>query len=190
MKIHDPLRLAALIALNSIFASAAFGANVLSLDFNAGSFPLPAMESFCSAKAVVATQTVGAEGTIDAFRGMPSGAASLTVDASAAKKPWNASMRTPLLALKNSETVLAKLTLSFDLQTSQPRPVRVRIASFGSDQKQSGGLEAWVYPPVAGSFYRHSMDLSVMKSWKGKFDPAAPFIQLSWEIASDAPQPW
>ena len=190
MKIHDPLRLAALIALNSIFASAAFGANVLSLDFNAGSFPLPAMESFSSAKAVVATQTVGAEGTIDAFREMPSGAASLTVDASAARKTWSAGLRTPMLAVENAETALAKLTLAFDLQTSAPRPVRVRVASFDAQRKRSGGLEKWVYPPVADSYYRHSLNLSEMSSWKGKFDPAAPFIQVSWEIASDAPQPW
>ena len=77
-----------------------------------------------------------------------------------------------------------------DLQPSQPRPVRVRIASFGADRKRGGGLEKYVFPPVAGSFYRHSIDLSETSEWEGKFDPAAPFIQVSWEIASDAPQPW
>ena len=183
------LQLVALLTLGWLSSAAAFAGNLLALDFNAEAGALPAMESFSSAKAVVATQSAG-EGMIDTFRGMKSGAAALTVDASAARKTWNAGLRTPLLAVENSESALAKLTLAFELQTSAPRPVRVRIASFGADRKQSGGLEAWVYPPVAGSFYRHSMDLSEMKSWKGKFDPAAPFIQLSWEIASDAPQPW
>ena len=165
-------------------------ANVLALDFNGDASALPAMESFSSPNSVKAAHAFSAEGTIDTFRGERSGAAVLTVDATAASKTWSAGLRTPSLAVENAETALAKLTLSFDLQASQPRPVRVRVASFDAKRKQTGGLEKWVYPPAAGSFYRHSIDLSEMSAWKGKLDPAAPFIQLSWEIASDAPQPW
>jgi len=165
-------------------------ATMLALDFNGDAAALPAIEAFSSASAVKVTQAFANEGTIDTFRGQRSGATVLTVNASAAKDAWSAGVRTPLLAVENAETALAKLTLSFDLQASQPRPVRVRVASFDPQRKQTGGLEKWVVPPVAGSFYRHSLDLSEMTTWKGKFDPAAPFIQLSWEIASDAPQPW
>ncbi len=187
MKIPDPLRLATLIALTGIFASAAFGANLLSLDFNAAP---PAYDVVRSHRALETMVMSAPGGATDNFRGPRSGSMSLSIEPAPGRRDWSAAMRTPLLPVENKETALAKLTLAFDLQTSQPRPVRVRIASCGSDRKQSGGLEAWVYPPVAGSFYRHSMDLSEMSSWNGKFDPAAPFIQLSWEIASDAPQPW
>ena len=170
--------------------SAPLIANVLALDFNGDAAALPAMEAFSSASAVQARQAFANEGTIDTFRGDRSGAVTLNVDASKAEMTWSAGMRTPLLAVENAETALAKLTLSFDLQASQPRPLRVRVTSFDAKRKQTGGLEKWVYPPVAGSFYRHSLDLSEMTAGKGKFDPAAPFLQLSWEIASDAPQPW
>ncbi len=170
--------------------SSSYATNILGLDFNGDPLALPAMEAFSSASAVKATQAFANEGTIDTFRGQRSGAVTLNVDPTTAKKTWSAGVRTPLLALKNKETALAKLTLSFHLQTSQPRPVRVRVASFDTQRKQTGGLEKRAYLPVAGSFYRHSLDLSEMTEWKGKFDPAASFIELSWEIASDAPQPW
>ncbi|MGB8170761.1 MAG: c-type cytochrome [Chthoniobacteraceae bacterium] len=182
------LRLFALFAIGGLFANTADAANLLALDFNAD--PAPLMEAFVSSETVKANGAIGKTGTIDTFRGERSGAAVLTVDASAAKTTWSAGMRTPLLAVANAETSLAKLTLSFDLQASQSRPVRVRVASFDAKRKRNGGLEKWVYPPVAGSFYRHSIDLSEMNAWNGVFDPAAPFIQLSWEIAGDAPQPW
>ena len=171
-------------------ASLAHAGQILSFDFNADAPALPALESFSSGKTIKAAQAFAAEGTIDIFRGPRSGAAILTVEASAAKKQWSAGLRTPLLAVENAERALAKLTLAFDLNASQPRPVRVRIASFGADRKRSGGLEKWVWPPVADSFYRHAMDLAEMSAWEGEFDPAAPFIQVSWEIGSDGPQPW
>ncbi len=165
-------------------------ATMLALDFNDDAAAFPAMESFSSGGAGQMARMVDGEGTIDTFRGQRSGAVILEIDTRKTRKAWSAGARTPLIAVVNAETALAKLTLSFDLQTSQPRPVRMRLASFDTKRKQTGGLEKWVYPPVAGSFYRHSLDLSEMSAWKGKFDPAAPFIQLSWEIASDAPQPW
>ena len=188
MNLPSTLRLLTLVAF-CVRPDATFAASVLALDFNGDASVLPAMEAFGSATSVKATPMFSMEGTIDTFRGERSGAAVLTVDATAAKKTWSAGLRTPLLAVATEETALAKLTLSFDLQASQPRPVRVRLASFGADRKRSGGLEKWVYPPVARSFYRHSIDLSEMSASGGRFDPAAPFLQLSWEIASDATQP-
>ena len=190
MKIPSLLQLAAFIALSNFIQNMTYSASVLALDFNADPSAQPAMESFSSGSSGQMARIVEGEGTIDVFRRERSGAVTLEADLTKARKAWSAGVRTPLLAVENPESALAKLTLSFDLQASQPRPVRVRIASFGTDRKRTGGLEKWVYPPVAGSFYRHSIDLSEMSAWKGKFDPAAPFVQLSWEIASDAPQPW
>ncbi len=190
MKSQTAVRFVALVALGSLSAGAMFAANVLSLDFNANAAAHPELEVFTSARSLEAAVLEGPGGTIDTFRGAPSGAVSLQVKASSAKRAWSGGMRTPLLAAANAETALAKLTLAFDLQASQPRPVRVRIASFSAERQRTGGLEKWVYPPVAGSFYRHSIDLSEMSVWQGKFDPTAPFIQISWEIGSDAPQPW
>ena len=190
MKTRTTLQFAALLALGCFLSNPTFAANLLALDFNAEAAALPVMESFSSTEAVRTEAMLSAEGTIDTFRASCSKAVALKVDSSAARKAWSAGMRTPLLELGNAETALAKLTLAFDLQASQPRPVRVRIASFSTDRKRSGGLEKWVYPPVVGSFYRHSVELSEMSAWEGKFDPAAPLFQLSWEIASDAPQPW
>ncbi len=184
MSFSTCLRLA---AFAFAFPSAAFAANVLALDFNSDP---PAMAGYGVPASAIATSAIAAEGTIDTFRGEPSAAAVLKVDAGAAKKTWSAGLRTPLLAVENAETVLAKLTLAFDLQASQSLPVRLRIASFDAKRKRTGGLEKWVYPPVAGSFFRHSTDLSEMSAWNGKFDPAAKFVQLSWEIGSAAPQPW
>ena len=185
-----PLKLAAILAVVSFTSTTTFAGNLLALDFNAAAPELPAMESFSSVQAAKVATTFAAQGTIDTFRGSRSGAAELTVDASTARKAWSAGLRTPLLAVENAEAALAKLTLAFDLQASAPRPVRVRVASFGADRKRSGGLEKWVYPPVAGSFYRHAVGLPEMTAWEGRFDPTAPFIQISWEIGSDAPQPW
>ncbi len=190
MKNHPFLIFLGLFVIGGALPHSACAANVLVLDFNGDASALPAMETFGTGGVGQQGRVVDGEGTIDTYRGQRSGAASLAVDASKAKKTWSAGLRTPLLAIENAENALAKLTVAFDLQTSQPRPVLVRLASFGADRKRSGGLEKWVYPPVAGSFYRHSIDLSEMKAWKGKFDPAAPFIQLSWENGSDAPQPW
>ncbi len=187
MNPRNTSRLAALLALNCVASSATFAANILALDFNAD---VPAMEEFPSIDVVKSKHAIEPEGSIDTFRGARSGAAALTVDASAARKAWTAGLRTPLLGVENTEIALVKLTLAFDLWANQPRPIRVRIASFDADRQRSGGLEKWVYPPVAGSYYRHSIDLAEMNVWKGNFDPAAPFIQLSWEIGSEAPQPW
>ena len=182
--------LCALLAILTLSATAASAANLLALDFNGDAAGLPALESFSSGAGVKVVHTIEANGTIDTFRGSRSGAALLTVDASAAKRKWSAGLRTPLMAIPNTETALAKLTLSFDLSASLSRPMRVRVASFGADCKRTGALEGWVYPPVAVSFYRHSLDLSAMTVADGKFDPLAPFIQVSWEIGSEGPQPW
>ena len=190
MKNTSLLPLFALFATITSNATVASAANLLAVDFNGDPASLPAVESFSSGAGVKAAHTIEANGTIDTFRGSRSRAASLAVDASAAKRKWSAGLRTPLLPMENSETALAKLTLSFDLSATLPRPVRVRVASFGADRKRTGGLEGWVYPPVAGSYYRHSLDLSAMTAWQGKFDPAAPFIQVSWEVGTAGPQPW
>jgi hypothetical protein len=139
-------------------------ATMLALDFNGDAAALPAMESFSSGGAGQMARVVDGEGTIDTFRGERSGAVTLEVNPRKARKAWSAGVRTSLLAVENSETALAKLTVSFDLQASQPRPVRVRVASFDAKRKQTGGLQKWVYPPVAGSFYRHSIDLSEMSA--------------------------
>jgi len=54
-----------------------------------------------------------------------------------------------LLALANTETDPAKLTLSFDYSVSAVFPVTVRIESFDAGRKRSGGLEKVLYPATA-----------------------------------------
>jgi hypothetical protein len=168
--------------------AAASAGSILALDFNAEDTVAP--ESYSTAAEVRAVPSLANEGTIDSFRGAPSRAAKLTIAGGARPPSWSAGLRTPLLAVSPGETALEKLTLAFDLETSTPRPVRVRIASFDAARQCSGGLEGWVYPPVAGSFHRQTIILSEMHPWQGKFDPQAAFIQLSWEVGSDAPQGW
>lgn len=126
---------------------------------------------------------VTAHGTIDAFQGQPSQALALEVDFSRVQgEPARAGVSLGKQRVTNTETHLAKLTLSCDLWVSTIRPVRVRIESYDATGKSTGSRSARVIPPVAESFYRFSLDLDKMRPHAGEFDPRAPEVQVSFEL--------
>ncbi len=113
------------------------------------------------------------------------GALRLQVNARPNAKEWSASMTTGGISLKNDESNLAKLTLSFDMSASMARSVVVRLESLGKDKKRTGGLETLIYPASPNDFQRYAIDLSNMKAvGGGKFDPLSPLVSLTFEIRS------
>lgn len=100
----------------------------------------------------------------------------------AAESAGQVALRSGLLAVRNSEPRLDRLTLSFDHSVSVHRPFTVRIESFDADRHRTGGLETTVYPATAGFFQRCALELSVMRaSGHGRFSPSEPWVEISFE---------
>ncbi|HEV7300317.1 MAG TPA: right-handed parallel beta-helix repeat-containing protein [Tepidisphaeraceae bacterium] len=117
----------------------------------------------------------------------PSGGILLTAEVGEANGEWHALFTSGLLAAANTETNLGKLTLSFDLSTSIARPVTVRFESFDANKRRTGGLETVVYPAAPDFYVRSAIDLSTMKrSGEGTFNPADPFVQISYVMSGPA----
>jgi len=190
-----PRRLLAILALTALglALSPVLRAGVLlGADFNApAAWPSLAALSTGGATATAASSPAG---TIDGTDAVPSAALALTVNTVNATAPWSATLASGRLGVANTESHLGKLTLSFDLASSLVRPVRIRVQSFVSATAAipTGTLEILVVPPVAGSYYRHSLDLSAFSpAGPGAFDPLAPFVQFQFELASaDTPEAW
>lgn len=123
-------------------------------------------------------------GTIDsAGRRKGSGGLLLVVKAAAARGAWKAGLRSGPLALRNAETNLGKLTLAFNLSVSAVHPVKVRIESFDSRRRRTGGLEARVYPAAPGFYQRYALDLATMEAvGGGSFGPTDPFVGFTFEL--------
>lgn len=68
------------------------------------------------------------------------------------------------LALRNTETNLGKLTLAFMLSASAARPVMVRVESFDTKKKRTGGLERTISPAAPDFYGRYALDLSGFKA--------------------------
>lgn len=136
-----------------------------------------------------ATATWGKFGIIDiANTTLASDGLQLAVENTGAQKSWTASLNSGLLPVKNSETNLGKLTLSFDYSVSSVRPVLVRLESFDATKKRTGGLETTVYPATAHHFLRSAIELSEMKAdGEGAFNPNAAFIQVSFTLGDSQP---
>lgn len=134
--------------------------------------------------AIKAKATLGKYGTVDiANTDNPSHGMLLSVENSGKLKNWTAGLNSGLLAIKNSETNLGKLTISFDHSVSSVRPVVVRIESFDANKKRTGGLESSVYPATTDFFLRSTIDLFGMKPFgDGKFNPQDPFVNFSFVI--------
>lgn len=137
-----------------------------------------------SSPAISATAIWGKFGMIDvANTTIGSDGLRLSVSEAAPNKNWTASMLSGLLPVKNAETNLGKLTLSFDHSVSSVRPVQVRIESFDASKKRTGGLAKTVHPAAANHFLRAAMELSAMAAFgDGQFNAKDPFIQLSFII--------
>ncbi|MEK7475760.1 MAG: right-handed parallel beta-helix repeat-containing protein [Candidatus Coatesbacteria bacterium] len=123
-------------------------------------------------------------GTIDAAGGREgSGGLLLVVSAAKARGAWKAGLGSGPLALRNAETNRAKLTLAFDLSVSAAHPVKVRIESFDSRRRRTGGLEAPVYPAAPDFYQRYALDLATMEAvGGGSFSPTDPFVGFTFEL--------
>ncbi|MCG6118830.1 MAG: right-handed parallel beta-helix repeat-containing protein [Aquimonas sp.] len=114
------------------------------------------------------------------FSGVPA-------DASA----WTAVMRTPVLAISNTETDLSRLNLSFDLAANRVLPVRVRIESFNASGAGTGSRETTVLPIAVNALYRYSIDLSEMSAGAPAFVPtgaAGSRFRVSFILSGSAAQ--
>lgn len=149
-----------------------------------------AAEKWAQVAATSSNSTVSANvswgkfGTIDVANTFtPSECLVLSVENPGGAKNWSAAINSGMLASKNTEANLAKLTFSFDNWVSSMRPVVVRIESFDASKKRTGGLEKTVYPATANHFLRSAFELSDMKPFgAGKFNPLDPFVSFSFSI--------
>ena len=126
----------------------------------------------------------GKFGTIDvAYTQVPSECQVLYVENPTAAKNWDAAINSGILASKNTEANLGKLTFSFDNWVSSMRPVVVRIESFDANKKRTGGLEKTIYPATVNHFLRSAFELADMRTFgKDKFNPLDPFVSFSFSI--------
>jgi len=168
-------------------------ATLLKSDFNTASSPAWPNASVSSTPTVRATVTIHPVGTVDAAgTAAPSGALLLTARPLSSGKngvkssqgAWGAALVSGLLPVRNPETNLGKLTLSFSLSASDARPVTVRVESFNAARRRTGGLAGLIYPAAPDFFQRYALDLSTLKRvGPGKFQPTAPFVQFTFRIA-------
>ena len=164
-------------------------ATLLKSDFNGASSPAwPDAAAASTPDTLRATVALGPVGTVDpANTTEPSRALLLTARPFGTGRgtgAWGAALVSGLLPVRNRETHLGKLTLSFSLSASDTRPVLVRVESFDAAKRRTGGLAGFVYPAAPDFFQRYALDLSGLKpDGPGKFQPTAPFVQFTFEIA-------
>ncbi len=127
----------------------------------------------------------GKFGVLDvAYTTLFSDALQLVVENAGNQKNWTASLNSGLLLVKNTETNLGKLTLSFDHSASFVRPIIVRVESFNANKVRTGGLEKTVYPATANHFVRSAFELADMKAvGDGKFNPKDPYVNFGFSIS-------
>jgi len=182
-----PLLLAILPLLLVMLPSPARAATLLKSDFNTASSPAwPDASVLSIPAALYATVTLRPVGTVDtANTTAPSRALLLTVgNGGSGKGAWGAALISGLLPVRNPETNLGKLTLSFSLSASDTRPVTVRVESFDAAKRRTGGLSGLIYPAAPDFFQRYALDLSALKPvGADKFQPTAPFVQFTFKIA-------
>ncbi|MBC8040498.1 MAG: hypothetical protein H7Y06_08150, partial [Opitutaceae bacterium] len=149
------LRGALALAAALLAPASAFAGSLLALDFET------ALSS--------AVSTTDGLGTVDAFMGSPGRALSATGRVSTGRIP-----------VSNTEADLAKLTVGFDIHVATLAPVRVTLASFDASGQRTGARTTVVAPPVAGAYYRFSVDLDKTEQLDGTFDPLAPSIEFTF----------
>lgn len=168
MKLFTILRFTSLalatLALTAIYVCAqnkvpaSSGGTLLSFDFAAKTWPRTTAE---------AVGTIDVAGSTLRSRGVRS----------------SALISSGPLGIQNSETNLGKLTLSFSLSASAARPVTVRVESFDTKRKRSGGLETTIYPAAPDFYQRYALELSTFKpSGNGRFAANAPFIGFTFSV--------
>ncbi|MBC8010244.1 MAG: hypothetical protein H7067_09115, partial [Burkholderiales bacterium] len=152
---------------------------------------LPSLAASASPASLRGDHALPAEGTIDTYRGPRTPALTLRANLIGAPAGATLALHAGPVAIANTETNLARLTLGFDLWSATIRPVRVRIESCDPEGKPTGARTILFNPPVAGAFYRFGIDLDRTEPVAGgTFDPLAPSIRFSFEVADpDAPTP-
>lgn len=116
----------------------------------------------------------------------------VTMDTTAGNTAWETFVLSGPLAVKNTETSLARLSLAFSLSTSSALPVIIRLESLDASRNRTGGIERRVHPGAPATVERHIVMLDTFKPFgEGSFDPAAPFVQLilatdqAWPASTD-----
>ncbi len=134
--------------------------------------------------AITAKIQWGKYGVVDvAYTTIFSDALELSVENASNDKNWIATLNSGLLRIKNQETDMGKLTLSFDHSVSSVRSVTVLLESFNIDKIRTGGMEKKVYPATANHFVRTAFELSGMQAaGAGKFNARDPYINVSFSI--------
>ena len=176
------LAASAFIVLNVLAVPSQAG-TLLQFDFN-GANPWP-QAAVKASRGAAATTSFGPIGTIDEAKSTQASGGLLLAAGSAPDGAWTAGVVSGPLPVRNTEKELGKLTLSFSLSASLARPVAVRLESLDANKQRTGGLETLIYPAAPDFYQRYALDLSTMKpAGAGAFDPAAPFVQVGFEIGS------
>ena len=174
-----------LLGLGLLAAAAPASAQTLwKSDFETASV-WPGLKAQSVPRTVLAAAARGAVGTIDKENtAQASGGVKLSVRPPAKPKGmWSAAVVSGLLPIKNTETNLGKLTLSFQLSAASTRPVFVRVESFDAKKKRTGGVTGFIYPAAPNFYQRYVLDLSSLKpTGAGTFSPTAPYVQFSFGI--------
>jgi len=132
------------------------------------------------------TRTLGPVGNIDNYNSTAGTALSLVVNAAGATSFWSSTLRSGTLTATNTEGNVARLTFSFDLWVNKVHPVYARVYSAGGGYK-----EFIINPPVAGSYYRQSLDLDKATTTTANFNPTAATFEFEFGIRSNDPsRPW
>ncbi|BCM88518.1 hypothetical protein IAD21_00351 [Abditibacteriota bacterium] len=168
---------------NSLPATHASSGLLISSDFDSLLWPNASVLS--PTPGVAAKVAVQNAGTIDSYKGEPSRALVFSSDFSGAKTGARAGFVSGALPFKNNETNLGKITLGFDVWQSELHPIRAVIQSLDAVGKVSGSRFAVLVPPVAGAWFRFSLDLDQTRPLVGMFNLKATKIQLVWELGDE-----
>lgn len=169
----------------SLISTSVFAGQIYKTDFT-GTNPWPNLSSTIDNNTIPVTASWTDVGTIDiAATSDASKGILLSVTRGSSQAAWGATISSGFLAVTNTVTNLAKLTLSFDHSASVVRPVYVQIESFDSNKNRTGGLEAQVEPAAVDFYIRSAVDLNTMIPFGGgTFSPNDPYIRISFKIKS------
>ena len=130
---------------------------------------------------VKATVAYGAFGTVDKA-GSADASQGLRLVVAPTGGAWRAGLSSGPLALHNGDR-LDKLTLAFSLSAPSTRPVTVRVESFDSKKRRTGGRVGRIFPAAPAFYQRYALDLDTLRpDGAGKFQPTAPFVQFTFEL--------
>ena len=177
------------LTLTTRLSAQTYAATLLKNDFNTVASAWPNVTAKAVPRALSVTAVVQPVGTVDVFNTtQASGALLLTVrGVPDAQRKWRAALVSGLLPIRNSETNIGKLTLSFSLSASTAHPVAIRVESFDAAKRCTGVLAGFLYPAAPNFFQRYALDLSTLKpTGAGKFQPTAPFVQFAFETSHAA----